>query len=88
MYENFVELETFDNKKIIFSKFFHGLPINKSIKYQDSKNSYIDNFIDENGFENMFNIPVKSWIENQNIRFSKIIESTKLLELINRQLSA
>ncbi len=87
VYENYVELETFDKKKIIFSKFFHGLSINKTIKYQDSENSYIDSFIDENGFENMFNIPCRNWIENQNIRFSKIIKSTTLLETINRHLS-
>jgi len=87
VYQNYVELETFDNKNIIFSKFFHGLSINKAIKYQDGGNSYIDNFIDENGFENMFNIPSKNWIENQNIRFSKIIKSTTLLESINRELS-
>ena len=87
MYENYVELQAFDNKKIIFSNFFHGLSINKTIKYQDSENSYIDNFIDENGFENMLNIPSRKWIENQNIRFSKIIKSTTLLEFINRQLS-
>ena len=74
MYENYVELETFDNKKIIFSNFFHGLSINKTIKYQDSENSYIDNFIDENGFENMFNVPSRNWIKNQNLRFSKIIK--------------
>ena len=87
VYENYVELETFDKKKIIFSKFFHGLSINKTIKYQNSENSYIDSFIDENGFENMFNIPCRNWIENQNTRFSKIIKSTTLLETINRHLS-
>lgn len=86
VYQNYVELETFDKKKIIFSKFFHGLSINKTIIYQDSKNSYIDRFTDLNGYENMFNIPSRNWIENQNLRFSKIIKSTTLLEFISKQL--
>ena len=83
-YENYLEIITTSQNRVVFSPFFYGRGIKKTIiQYGDNHEEL--NFVDENGFQNMFNLNLRQLQLSQNKRFKDILIVTKKLENIGSQ---
>lgn len=85
-YQNYISIDLLGGLNIVYSPFFHGVSTNKLINYKYESGSREEILKDNNGFETMFNISKNEWRKTQNLRFSKIIEATSILEKLNKQL--
>ena len=78
-YENYVQIVSTNNKKITYYPFFYGRGGEKTI-VEENENKEIHNFIDDNGFQKMFNLKLQDLHLTQKQRFKGISFVTKKLE--------
>ena len=79
-YENNINLKLKNDKQINFQTFFYGVEKLKTINFYDKQYLKSDNFIDNNGFEKLFNLKRKFWLDSQVSRFDNIKKVTSVLE--------
>ena len=87
-YVNYVELIMEQNYSIKFDKFFYGKPGNKKIIFNSNFNLNIENFFDNNAFEEIFKIDKNFWLKSNYLRFKQMIEVTKSLEDLSKKLDS
>ena len=84
-YQNYINIKLRNNKELMFNLFFYGKSVSKSFEEYDQNSKILtksSNFIDNNGFEEMFDKKKNYWLLSQNHRFKKIGDVTKALEKI------
>ena len=82
-YENYIEVTTNNQKKISFSPFFYGRETEKTIKYNNNDKEV--RFVDNNAFQQMFNLNLHHLHLSQKKRFQAISKVTRKLESLASQ---
>ena len=84
-YSNKVVLRAPDSS-MRYGPFFYGRPGVRSIEHQKRGESVIESIVEANAFERLLNVPPAAWLADQADRLQDMIEATRCLERVGRDL--